>query len=69
MAHLPAGVEVSVRTDSERRLLFVLNLSKSEQVVELPEGGYQSILSQLAVPRHLVLEAMGVEILQPMGKL
>lgn len=38
MAHLPAGVEVSVRTDSERRLLFVLSLSKSEQVVELPEG-------------------------------
>jgi beta-galactosidase len=67
MPHLPAGVEVSVRTDGERRLLFVLNLTKNEQVVELPEGNYQSVLSQLAASRHLVLEAMGVEILQSVG--
>ncbi|WP_235443074.1 Beta-galactosidase C-terminal domain [Caballeronia mineralivorans] len=69
MAHLPAGVEVSVRTDGERRLLFVLNLTKSEQVVELPEGDYQNVLSHLVAPRRLVLEAMGVEILQAVGKI
>jgi len=69
MAHLPVGVEVSVRTDGERRFLFVLNLTKNEQVVELPEGDYQSVLTQLAVPERLLLEAMGVEILQPVGRI
>ena len=64
MPHLPVGVEVSVRTHGERRFLFVLNLTRSEQVVELPEGDYQSVLSQLVAPRNLALEAMGVEILQ-----
>src|SRR5476651_2063761 len=69
MAHLPAGVEISVRTDGERRLLFVLNLTKNEQIVELPEGDYQSVLSQLVASRQLVLEAMGVEILQTLDKI
>ena len=69
MPHLPVGVEVSVRADGERRFLFVLNLTKSEQVVELPEGDYQSVLSQLAAPKHLVLEAMGVEILRSVYKI
>jgi beta-galactosidase len=69
MPHLPAGVEVSVRSDGERHLLFVLNLTKNEQVVELPEGDYQSVLTQLVAPRHLVLEAMGVEILQTLCKI
>ena len=69
MPHLPAGVEVSVRSAGERHLLFVLNLTRNEQVVELPEGEYQSVLSQLVAPRRLVLEAMGVEILQSLGKM
>lgn len=47
---LPDGVEVAVRRSKEKRILFVLNLSKEPKELTLPDRDYVSALSDQRVP-------------------
>ncbi|WP_429393155.1 beta-galactosidase [Robbsia andropogonis] len=62
--NLPTGVELSVRSGNGRRLMFVLNLTKEKNSVDLNVTGAISALTGRTVAGSLTLEPMGVEILQ-----
>ncbi|WP_429499365.1 beta-galactosidase [Robbsia andropogonis] len=62
--NLPIGVELSVRSGNGRRLMFVLNLTKEKNSVDLNVTGAISALTGRTVAGSLTLEPMGVEILQ-----
>lgn len=61
---LPDGVEIAVRSSEERRILFVLNLSREPKEISLPVRDYVSALSDRRLPASsLVLGPGSVEIL------
>ncbi|CAM2156319.1 Beta-galactosidase BgaA [Pararobbsia alpina] len=65
---LPDGVEIAVRSSDERRIVFVLNLSKESKEVSLPVGEYVSALSDRRLPAGAIQLAPGaVEILVEMN--
>ncbi|WP_213989455.1 beta-galactosidase [Sodalis sp. dw_96] len=59
---LPAGVELSVRCDKTKRLLFILNLTKEQQSVSLPERVRYDAFSGEAVLPTLSLGPFEVRI-------
>ncbi|SKC89167.1 Beta-galactosidase GanA [Burkholderia sp. YR290] len=61
--NLPPGVELSVRSGSGKQLLFVLNLTKGKNELQLPVAALRSALTGEAITQPLVLEPMGVEVL------
>lgn len=62
--NLPSGVELSVRSGNGKRLMFVLNLTKETNEVYLDIAGVSSVLTGQQITQPLVLEPMGVEVLQ-----
>jgi beta-galactosidase len=61
---LPDGVEVAIRSSEERRVVFVLNLSREPKEVSLPARNYVSALSDRRIlGESIKIEPGGVEIL------
>lgn len=61
---LPDGVEVAIRSSEEKRLIFVLNLSKESKEVSIPVRNCVSALSDRSFPGgNVKLAPGGVEIL------
>lgn len=61
---LPDGVEIAVRSADNRRITFVLNLSKEMKRVCVPMGDYSTAFSKRRFSGgKLQLEPGGVEIL------
>ena len=63
VTELPAGVEISVRQGDGKRVLFVLNLTKQPQTVELSRRARRCAFSGAETPQNLSLEPGGVAIL------
>jgi beta-galactosidase len=63
IVHLPAGVEVSVRSNGERRLLFLLNHMQEPRVVELP-AAMHDLLGGARTDKTLTLPRLGVAVLE-----
>ncbi|NLS75940.1 MAG: beta-galactosidase [Chloroflexi bacterium] len=59
----PAGVEVSLREGSGRRLLFLINHTEAEQAVDVPAGKLE-LLTNAATTGVLALGPHGVAVLQ-----
>ncbi|MBT2290341.1 beta-galactosidase [Paenibacillus albidus] len=62
-AGLPDGVQASVRTGENGSFLFLLNLDRIRQQVQLPRE-YSSLLSGKVLLGELTLEPYGVEVLE-----
>ncbi|XBS71684.1 beta-galactosidase [Acerihabitans sp. KWT182] len=60
---LPPGVEMSVRSDEHRRIVFILNLSTEQKPLTLPARMRHDAFSGEAVPATLLLEPFDVRIL------
>lgn len=60
---LPGGVELSVRTGKDGRIVFVLNLTKEPKQVDLQERDYVSALSGARYRCRIDLAPMGIEVL------
>ena len=65
---LPAGVELSVRWHDRTKLVFVLNHTDREQLVELDDGAYQALLGGSAEAGRWRIAARGVLVLQLDGE-
>lgn len=61
--HPPKGVEVAMRCSDNRRLLFLVNHTSEEQLVEVPSGR-RELLTGTETPDLLVLEGFGVAVLE-----
>jgi beta-galactosidase len=59
----PAGVEVSVRENDERRLLFLINHTPEEQTVGVPQANRELITGRQA-GRSWKLEPFGVAVIE-----
>jgi beta-galactosidase len=61
---LPDGVEIAIRSSAEKRVIFVLNLSKETKEVRLPAGVRVSALSDRRFPDgNIELAPCDVEVL------
>ena len=61
--HPPEGVEVSIRGNGDRRLLFLLNHTEEPRIVPLPSV-MRDALSGAGTGRSLTLPRLGVAVLQ-----
>ncbi|SDJ97194.1 beta-galactosidase [Sediminibacillus albus] len=61
---LPEGVSAQCRTDGRHDYLFLMNFSKAEQSVELPEEVFTSLMDDTAVSGNCVLSPFGLAILK-----
>ena len=59
---LPAGVEVSIRRDDDKAVVFVLNLTKQAQAVTLSPRARRCAFTGIPVAENLSLEPGGVRI-------
>jgi len=59
----PEGVEVSVRENGDRRLLFVLNHTETPQTVSVPAGKTELLTGQ-TTDAILTLDCYGVAVIQ-----
>ena len=59
----PEGVEVSVRENGDRRLLFVLNHTETPQTVSVPAGKTELLTGQIT-DTTLTLDRYGVAVIQ-----
>ena len=64
---LPAGVSAQLRTDGERRFVFVMNFNAAPARVELGDGAYTDLLMGAAVRGALEMARYGVAVLEPEG--
>ena len=60
---LPEGVQISVRKQGEKQILFLLNLSRKRQTVTLSQA-YPSLLGGRPVGPELDMEPYAVEIVE-----
>lgn len=63
-ADLPQGVTAQLRTDGEKKFIFVMNFSPSPVSIPLGQGAYQNLVTGDSVTGELVLNGYGVEVLQ-----
>ena len=63
-ADLPEGVTAQLRTDGEKRFVFVMNFNPAPSVVNLGQAGYYNLLTGAEVKGKLELPAYGVVILE-----
>jgi beta-galactosidase len=63
-ATLPTGVSAQVRSDGQRRFIFVLNFNPEPVTLSFDLGNYRSLISGEQVAGTLTLPAYGVEILE-----
>jgi beta-galactosidase len=63
LVHPPVGVEVSVRGNDDRRLLFVINQTEQQQFVNVPPGKTE-LLSGTATSSKLSLEPFDVAVIE-----
>jgi beta-galactosidase len=61
---LPEGVSATLRTDGQRRFIFVMNFNPTAVSLDLGAGSYRSLISGEAVSATLTLPAYGVEIME-----
>ena len=61
---LPAGVSAQLRTDGERRFVFVMNFNAAPARVELGDGAYTDLLTGAAVRGALEMARYGVAVLE-----
>ena len=59
----PQGVEVSVRQDDEKQLLFLINHTDRRVTVQVPEG-HTDLLSEERISNQLILERFGVAVIK-----
>ncbi|MBE0698070.1 MAG: beta-galactosidase [Anaerolineaceae bacterium] len=63
-AALPEGVTAQLRTDGDKKFIFVMNFNPDPAVVDLAGGSYQSMMSGSALSGKVELPGYGIEILQ-----
>jgi beta-galactosidase len=61
---LPTGVSATVRSNGEKRFIFVMNFNPQPATLELGKTAYKSLISGQSVSGVLVLPAYGVEIIE-----
>jgi len=61
---LPSGVSAMVRSDGERRFIFVMNFNTHSATLDLGEARYRSLISEQTLAGQLALPAFGVEIME-----
>lgn len=61
--NLPEGIQVSVRSNGEKQYMFLLNLSRKEQSIQL-EQSYYSILNNKELAQQLNMKPYDVEIVE-----
>jgi beta-galactosidase len=59
----PQGVEISVRSNQDRRLLFVINHTDQAATVNVPSG-QQELLSKTTTGESLTLDGFGVAVIE-----
>jgi beta-galactosidase len=59
----PPGVEVGIRSNSKRELLFLINHTEKEQAVDRPKGS-RDLLGEMAAKTSLTLEPFGVAVIE-----
>jgi beta-galactosidase len=62
---LPSGVSAQLRTDGERRFVFVMNFSAAPVRVTLGDGAYTDLLTGAMVRGALEMARYGVAVLEP----
>ena len=60
----PQGVEISVRSNVNRRLVFVINHTDEAATVNVPSG-QQELLSKTMTGETLTLDGFGVAVIEP----
>ncbi|MGO4109736.1 beta-galactosidase [Paenibacillus sp. YAF4_2] len=61
--NLPEGVQVSIRSNGEKQYMFLLNLSRKQQTIQL-EQSYYSVLNNKDIAQELNMNPYDVEIVE-----